>query len=36
VDIVVTDVDGIDRQGHIVGTVLRPALREGKLMYERS
>ncbi len=35
VDIVVTDVDEIDRQGHIVGTVLRPALREGKTVYER-
>ncbi len=36
VDIVVTDVDEIERQGHIVGTVLRPALREGKVLYERS
>lgn len=36
VDVVVTDVDEIDRQGHIVGTVLRPALREGTLVYERS
>lgn len=36
VDVVVTDVDEIDRQGHIVGTVLRPALREGKVVYERS
>lgn len=35
-DIVVTDVDEINRQGHIVGTVLRPALREGKVVYERS
>lgn len=35
VDVVVTDVDEIDRQGHIVGTVLRPALREGTIMYER-
>ncbi len=36
VDVIVTDVEEIDRQGHIVGTVLRPALREGTLMYERS
>lgn len=35
VDIIVTDVDEIDRQGHIVGTVLRPALREGRAVYER-
>lgn len=35
VDVVVTDVDEIGRQGHIVGTVLRPALREGNLLYER-
>jgi uncharacterized protein len=36
VDVVVTDIDEIDRQGHIVGTVLRPALREGKVIYERA
>lgn len=36
VDVVVTDVDEIGRRGHIVGTVLRPALREGKVVYERS
>ena len=35
VDVIVTDVDEIDRRGHIVGTVLRPALREGKVVYER-
>lgn len=34
-DVIVTDVDEIDRRGHIVGTVLRPALREGKVVYER-
>lgn len=34
-DVVVTDVEEIDRRGHIVGTVLRPALREGKVVYER-
>ena len=36
VDVIVADVDEILRQGHIVGTVLRPALREGKVFYERS
>lgn len=36
VDVVVTDVDEIQRRGHIVGTVLRPALREGTVAYERS
>ncbi len=36
VDVIVTDVDEIERQGHIVGTVLRPALREGRVVYERS
>jgi predicted nucleotidyltransferase len=36
VDVIVTDVDEIDRRGHIVGTVLRPALREGTLVHERS
>lgn len=35
-DVVVTDVGEIERRGHIVGTVLRPALREGKILYERS
>ncbi|MBA2693313.1 MAG: nucleotidyltransferase domain-containing protein [Rubrobacter sp.] len=34
-DIVVTDVDEIRRRGHLVGTVLRPALRDGKVVYER-
>jgi uncharacterized protein len=34
VDVIVTDVDEIDRRGHIVGTVLRPALREGTVVYE--
>jgi len=36
VDVIITDVGEIDRQGHIVGTVLRPALREGRVVYERS
>jgi hypothetical protein len=36
VDIIVTDADEIDRRGHLVGTVLRPALREGKVVYDRA
>lgn len=35
VDVIVTDVDEIRRRGHIVGTVLRPALRGGRVAYER-
>ncbi len=34
-DVVVTTPDEIRRRGDIVGTVLRPALREGKTLYER-
>ena len=35
-DIVVTTPDEIARRGNLVGTVLRPALREGKALYERA
>lgn len=35
-DIVVTDVDEIERRGHLVGPILRPALEEGRAVYERS
>jgi uncharacterized protein len=35
IDIVVTDPDEIRRRGHLVGPILRPALREGKTLYER-
>lgn len=35
VDVIVTDVDEVARRGHIVGTILRPALREGVVVYER-
>lgn len=35
VDIIVTDADEIARRGHIVGTILRPALREGVVVHER-
>jgi uncharacterized protein len=34
-DVVVTDPDEISRRGDLVGTILRPALREGKVHYER-
>jgi predicted nucleotidyltransferase len=36
VDVIVTDVGEIRRTGHIVGTVLRPALRVGTVVHERS
>jgi len=34
-DIVVTTPEEITRRGDLIGTVLRPALREGKVLYER-
>lgn len=34
-DIIVTDVDEIRRRGDLVGPILRPALEEGKVVYER-
>ena len=34
-DIVVTTPDEIARRGDLVGSVLRPALREGKILYEQ-
>lgn len=34
-DIVVATPDEIARRGHLVGSVLRSALREGKVVYER-
>ena len=34
-DIIVTTPDEIARRGDLVGTVLRPALREGRVLYER-
>ena len=33
-DIIVTTPEEIARRGHIVGTVLRAALRDGKVLYE--
>ncbi len=35
-DIVVTTPEEINRRGHLVGSILRPALREGKILYERN
>jgi uncharacterized protein len=34
-DIVVTTPDEISRRGDLAGTVLRPALREGRILFER-
>ena len=34
-DVVVTTPEEIARRGNVIGTVLRPALREGKVLYER-
>ena len=34
-DIIVTTPEEIARQGQMVGTVLRPAIREGTVLYER-
>ncbi len=35
-DVVVTTPYEITRRGDLIGTVLRPALREGKVLYDRS
>ena len=35
-DIIVTTLDEIARRGDLIGPVLRPALREGKVLYDRS
>ena len=34
-DVIVTTPEEIARRGHLVGSVLRAALREGKVVYER-
>jgi len=34
-DIIVTTPEEIRRRGHLVGTILRPALQEGKTLYAR-
>jgi predicted nucleotidyltransferase len=35
-DIIVTTPEEIQQRGDLVGTILRPALREGKVLYERN
>ncbi len=35
-DIIVTTPEEIARRGDLVGTVLRPALHEGQVLYERA
>ena len=35
-DVIVTDVDELRRRGHLVGPMLRRALEEGRVVYERS
>ena len=35
-DIIVTTPEEITRRGHLVGTVLRAALRDGKVVYDRT
>lgn len=35
-DIIVTTPEEIARRGNVTGTVLRPALREGKTLYDRA
>ena len=34
-DVLVTDENEIRRKGHLVGSMLRPALEEGRVVYER-
>lgn len=34
-DIVVATPEEVDRRGHVVGTILHAALRDGKVVYER-
>ncbi len=35
-DIIVTTPEEIERRGNLIGTMLRPALQEGKVLYERA
>ncbi|MCI0551881.1 MAG: nucleotidyltransferase domain-containing protein [Anaerolineae bacterium] len=35
-DVVVTTPEEIQRRGNIIGNILHPALREGKVVYERA
>ena len=34
-DIIVTTPEEIQRRGHLVSSILRPALREGRVLYDR-
>jgi len=36
IDVIPTDPREIGRRGHLVGTILQPALSEGKVLYERA
>ncbi|MEW6047382.1 MAG: nucleotidyltransferase domain-containing protein [Bacillota bacterium] len=36
VDVVPTDPEEVKRRGHVVGSVLREAIRHGKVVYERA
>ena len=36
VDVIPTDPEEIEEWGDLVGTILRPALREGRTIYERA
>ena len=36
VDLIPTDPDEIARRGHQIGSVLRPALRDGEVLFERA
>jgi predicted nucleotidyltransferase len=35
-DIIVTTPEEIARRGNLIGTILRPALRDGKVLYDRA
>ncbi|MBI2844905.1 MAG: nucleotidyltransferase domain-containing protein [Armatimonadetes bacterium] len=35
-DVIITTPEEIARRGNLVGSILRPALREGKVLYERA
>lgn len=36
VDVVVANADYVQRHANVIGTIVRPALREGKVLYARS
>jgi predicted nucleotidyltransferase len=35
-DVFIATPEEVERYGHLVGTIIRPALREGKVLYERT